>query len=437
MRGTLELRVERALTAHFVDRPAEQFGRWRGGRRLQRRCGLVAPPLHCRQALPGRRGRGRQRGTLADQALHSASHAHGRHAIASCLGGQKNPKIFQRIGRHCAVSRDLAAHRGHVVHFFEHHRPPCGERVDGLLHCKRRGIMGQGRKRLGKTCCVRGFPLHVACRIATCRNRLLSHGFGVRGELRCIGDQRQCRIRRIKLGQPRRDATDTLQSAVLDGQRPYRRLDGRQCRIGLRMRGVRLLPRAWCDRPFVDGTLRHAPGVHGLRQTPPAASVADQRFRLVIQRIECGAQVEQASARQQTFTGIAAAAQQFLGAGTQPRTAQTEAAFEQFAAGASQKANQRVLRDDGIGCIAQSVAATFAANEFSPGSVAGQEREADAEMRRAVQKIEIGAVAEPEQRIGDGRERRRFAGLVGAVHDVQRGVLRELERHVREMAVAQ
>src|SRR4029077_7151325 len=110
-------------------------------------------------------------------------------------------------------------------------------------------------------------------------------------------------------------------------------------------------------------------------------------FRLVIQRIECGAQVEQASACQQTFTGIATAAQQFLGAGTQPRTAQTEAAFEQFAAGASQKANQRVLRYDGIGRIAQRIAATFAANEFAPRSVAGQDREADAEVRRAMQKI--------------------------------------------------
>src|SRR6185312_1153900 len=135
--------------------------------------------------------------------------------------------------------------------------------------------------------------------------------------------------------------------------------------------------------------------------------------------------------------GLSSGARQLLPSLSQAGAIKAEFAFKHVAAGTAKKAEQCVVRQHLIGCITKRVASALASDKGAHGPVACRQREANAELLRTVQEVEIGAVAEPEQRIRDCRKRGGLAGLVGAMHDVQAHTIRKRQRHVGQMSVAQ
>ena len=371
---------QRPLGADGVDGAAQQRRRGRLGRRRQRLGGPAAP------ALPGgevgrRRVRGgSQPGVLADQPLHGLPRGGRGQGGAHRLRRQRQPEPGDGVGHPRALRGGIGADAGQVVGGLLHHRPPLGERVDGVLG----GEGGRVERQVGAFApeprTLGGLALGIPGRLAAGLIERPEAVGGVARQARRVGKSKKFLARLGKLPQQRGDAADAVEPVLLlvEGAQPL--LPGGQLPGRLTPAPVGLLPGLRGQCPLADFALCGAPGLGGLGQPPPPAPIADQRFCLFPDALQRRPRVGHAERHD-----AAALPQQLHGPFTQARAVEAEAALEEVAADPAVEGAQRLVRHRLAGGVGQGAAAPLSPHKAARGAVPGGEREADAQPGQAVQ----------------------------------------------------
>ena len=285
------LGIQRPLGPYrFNDLTRQSRGRRRWGG-VHRRRRAIPPPLRRGQIFLGGGRFRRQFRPLGDQPLHCPTHAGGWDGIPSGFGLPRQTEVQERIHHRRTIRRGRLPSCGQIGLGLHRDRPAFGHCVDRIAHRQRGGIARQCRTFTGQAFGGIGLPRPIAGGFSPGGVGGFQPRGGVGGEARDVFQRVQRRPSGIQRREQLGDAADPLQPVVLGREAAGFRLHLRQGGDRSGVRGIGLLPRLGGDGAIVDGTQGLFVEFGRLRQTPLAASVADQGFGFVIQGGQRRAQV--------------------------------------------------------------------------------------------------------------------------------------------------